>query len=459
MRARLFLSFALIALVSVLAVVLVVRWNTANEIQVFMFRGGMVGLDTLANQLEDYYADNQGWVGVDQLFSSLGHGMGFRKGQSGMGSGMMAGMSIHLQLADANGVLVLDNLYPDATGKLTASDLAKAIPLQVQGKTVGYLLAEGGMTFNTADQFNLLNRLNRAALTAALIAIVLSLFLAFFLSYRLLKPVKALTLAATNLANGDLSQRVDIKGKDELATLGNAFNQMAISLQHSEGSRQAMTADIAHELRTPLAVQRAQIEAMQDGIFEATPENLDILLQQNLLLTRLVNDLSILALTDAGELQLEYTQSDPQVLVQKVIDQYTAQAIANQVKIEFLTQGDCQPILVDPQRIEQILGNLVSNALRYTPQNSPITIALDCSRKGIKLEVRDRGPGIPTEVLPYVFDRFYKADRSRTRSEGGSGLGLAIASRLAEMHGGTLTAANHPDGGAVFTLTLPNTRQ
>jgi signal transduction histidine kinase len=457
MRVRIFLSFVLIALVSVLAVVLVVRWNTANEIQVFMFRGGMVGLDTLANQLEDYYATNQSWSGVDQIFTSLGHGMGLRKGQSGIGSGMMAGMSMHLQLADANGILVLDNLNPDASGNFNETDLSNAIALRVKGKTIGYLLAEGGMTFNRADQFNLLNRLNRAALTAALIAVILSLFLAFFLSYRLLKPVKALTLAATNLANGDLSQRVDVNGKDELATLGNAFNQMAGSLQHSEGSRQAMTADIAHELRTPLAVQRAQIEAMQDGIFEASPENLDILLQQNLLLTRLVNDLSILALTDAGQLHLEYTLTDPQILVQKVIDQYSAQAMGNQVKIEFISKGACQPILVDSQRIEQILGNLVSNALRYAPQNSAINISLDCTTKDLRLEVRDEGPGIPDEALPYVFDRFYKADRSRTRTEGGSGLGLAIASRLAEMHGGTITAANHPGGGAVFTLFLPRT--
>lgn len=457
MRVRLFLSFALIALVSVLAVVLVVRWNTANEIQVFMFRGGMVGADVLVNQLEDYYADNQSWVGVDQLFSSLGHGTGLRRGQSGMGSGMMAGMNVHLRLADANGDLVLDNLSPDASGKLAESDLTNAIALQVKGKTVGYLLAEGGMAFNRADEFNLLNRLNRAALTAALIAVVLSLFLAFFLSYRLLKPVKALTQAATNLANGDLSQRVEVKGKDELATLGNAFNQMAGSLQLSETSRQAMTADIAHELRTPLAVQRAQIEAMQDGVFEVTPENLNILLQQNLLLTRLVNDLSILALSDAGQLQLEYTLTDPQILVQKVIDLYSAQAMENQVKIDFLSTGDCQPILVDPHRVEQILGNLVSNALRYTPQNASITLSLDCATQGIKLEVHDQGPGIPTEALPYVFDRFYRADRSRARAEGGSGLGLAIASRLAEMHGGTLIAANHPQGGAVFTLFLPAT--
>jgi signal transduction histidine kinase len=265
-----------------------------------------------------------------------------------------------------------------------------------------------------------------------------------------------MTRAAHRLAQGDLSQRVLVRGKDELAELGRTFNYMADSLQRAEETRRAMTADIAHELRTPLAVQRASLEALQDGVFPLTAENLETLLEQNRLLTRLVDDLRTLALADAGQLTLERAPVDLSALVQRVVDHFQAQAAGQQVTLEFThAPAGLQPLSLDPIRIEQILTNLLSNALRYTPQGGAIRLAIRQEGSRVLLHVQDSGPGIPEEALPYIFERFYRADKSRARAEGGSGLGLAIARQLARAHGGELTAENAAEGGAVFTLRLP----
>jgi signal transduction histidine kinase len=220
-----------------------------------------------------------------------------------------------------------------------------------------------------------------------------------------------------------------------------------------------MTADIAHELRTPLSVQRAHLEAIQDGIYPASPESLQPVLEQNLLLTRLVEDLRTLALADAGQLRLEVVPVEFLGLLERIVERFQPQAKANGIDLSLIVSPALQAaglvLQVDPIRIEQILGNLFSNALRYLSQSGSIVVDVERRRKTLAIQVRDSGPGIPPEALAHIFERFYRADKSRSRSEGGSGLGLAIARQLAEAHGGALTAANAQPSGAVFTLTLP----
>jgi signal transduction histidine kinase len=458
MRLRLFLSFTLIVLVSVASFALLARQRVAGEVRAFMFRGGMTGVDELVTTLEDYYRINQSWQGVESILSMPGQGFGRGRGSGspGMGPGMAGMMDQRLRLADAQGVLVVDTSNPSPAGVLSAAELENAIPLAVDRRVVGYLLPEGGLVFSQEDESRLLNRLNRTALTAGIIAGSLSLILALLLAYQLLRPIRALTGATERLAQGELSQRVEVGGDDEIARLADTFNRMAASLQQAEQSRRAMTADIAHELRNPLAVQRANLEAIQDGIYPLRPENLEPILEQNHLLTRLVEDLRTLALADADELDLDRTQVDIVNLAKRVVDRFQPQMMTNQIHVDLSSPEKCAPISLDPGRIEQILGNLLSNAMRYTPAGGHIDIALNCSQSRIQLVVRDSGPGIPEEALPYIFERFYRADKARSRSEGGSGLGLAIARQLARAHGGTLTAENHPEGGAVFTLSIPN---
>ena len=446
MRLKLFLAFILIIVVTVSLVGVLVRWGTVNEVRAYMVRGGMLGLSDLANTLEEYYATFGSWQGAEQVMGSSRGGMG----------GMGAMMGQRLLLADPSGNILVDTRGNDTGKTLDKSQLAESVPLTVKGQVEGYVLAVGGMGLYTGNEQQLFTRLNQAVIIAGLVAVGLGLLLALLLAYTLLRPVRELTSASQKLAEGDLSQRVQVHGHDEIAALGQTFNNMADSLQQSEASRRAMTADIAHELRTPLAVQRANLEALQDGVYPLTVQNLDPVVEQNHLLTHLVEDLRTLALADAGQIELERTPSDLISLVARVVEKFQPQASTHQVSLVLSpTAETLPPISIDPIRIEQLLVNLLSNALRYTPPGGSIEVAISSLPNVIRLTVHDSGSGIPEDSLPYIFERFYRADKSRSRSEGGSGLGLAIARNLARAHGGELTAANHPSGGAVFTLVLP----
>lgn len=454
MRIRFFLAFALVALVSILSLVVLVRLTTEREVTAFMFRGGMSETIDLVTALESYYQENGSWQGAEILFSMPGgHGrIGQGYGRQGMG-GMM---NQRLILASAEGTLIYDSSNPEASGQLDEDQLREAIELKNRNQTVGYLLPEGGVAFQAGDQTILTQRLNNAARVAALIAGGVSLLLSMLLAYTLLRPVRDLTGAAQTLASGQLSHRVKVRGDDELAALGQAFNQMAESLQHAEQSRRDMTADIAHELRTPLAVQRAHLEAIQDGIYPLTLETLEPVLEQNHTLARLVEDLRTLALADAGQLTLKKTRQDLQELTRHVVERFQPQANARQVELRLeSTPAPLPEVFVDITRIEQVITNLVTNALRYTPEGGKIILNLDRRPGVVLLSIKDSGPGIPSGALPHIFERFYRAGHSRSREEGGTGIGLAIARQLAEAHEGRLEAANHPGGGALFTLWLP----
>ncbi len=446
MRLKLFLAFTLLVLVSVSLVAVIARRGAVNEVRSFMFRGGMYGLNDLATGLQNYYRNHGSWNGVQSIFTSS-------HGNPGDMGGMM---SQQLLLVDSSGVIIADTQQAQLGQKLDPQQVSNSIPIVVAGKYVGYLTAEGGMNAIVNNEQTVLQRLNRSVLLAGVISVVFGLVVSSALAYTLLRPVQALTVAAKKLAEGDLSQRVVVHGKDELADLGHTFNQMADSLQQAEEARRAMTADIAHELRTPLAVQRANLEALQDGVYPLSVENLVPVIDQNHLLTHLVEDLRTLALADAGQIELERVPTDLVSMVGRVVERFQPQAVPQQVQLVIVPPAaPLPPMLIDPIRLEQILTNLLSNALRYSPAGGQVELAIVSTQTDALVRVHDTGPGIPPEALPYIFGRFYRVEKSRARSEGGSGLGLAIARQLARAHGGDLTVTNHPSGGAQFTLILP----
>jgi signal transduction histidine kinase len=453
MRIRLIISFILIVIVAVASVALIARRQTVAAVSNFMYRGGMSGTEGLVANLEEYYRSNGSWEGVETLLQRTGHGMGMGQGQRD-NPGFI---NQRLQLADTSGNILADTREENPSGRLTIPDRNRSIALMNGRQTIGYLLPETSSQVSQLAAQGLVDRINRAAFTAAIIASGVALVVALFLSYRLLQPVRELTRAARELAAGDLSQRVPVRGDDELADLANTFNHMAASLQQAEISRRALTADIAHELRTPLAVQRAHLEAIEDGIYNLNLESLKPIEEQNYLLTRLVDDLRTLALADSGRLELVRTPTDFIALIQRVVTSLKPQMDDRQIDVKLSLDETCTPLTVDSQRIEQILNNLLDNALRYTPDGGDILIQLSVTSDFCLLAVRDSGPGIPPDELPLIFERFYRADKARTRVDGGTGLGLSIAKKIAQAHGGDLTAANHPEGGAVFTLTLPVT--
>ncbi len=449
MRLRLFLAFALVVFVAIASVLLITRQGTASEVHTFMARGGMMGLDSLASELEGYYQANGSWQGVGVLLQNA------RPGQ-GMGMMMGQGQGPWMRVADAQGSVVADNQNAPQ-GKLSSGDRQGAIELHdASGTVIGYLAAQGSA--GAASEQQLLASLAHAGWIAAGIAGGLALVLALLLSYRLLRPVGDLTRAAAKLASGDLSQRVVVRTKDEIGALGMAFNNMAASLEQANQARKAMTADIAHELRTPIAIQRAHLEALEDGVYPLTIENLQPVLEQTGSLTRLVEDLRTLALADAGELALERSPVDLPALVQRVVERFQPEAERQGIRLEVETAPQDQTLArlsLDSGRIEQIVNNLLSNALRYTPEAGVVRVCVGRQGDWAEMRVADSGPGIPAEALPRLFERFYRADKARSREAGGSGLGLAIARQLALAHGGDLTAANRPEGGAEFILRLP----
>jgi signal transduction histidine kinase len=451
MRIRLILSFVIVILVTLSSVAYFVRQETEEQVNAFIYRGGIYGAEGLVEALEDYYQEEQSWEDVDTFFQSPGRG-GVKGSGGGRGRG---GGGNELKLYDSQGVLIYDPHNPGMEGKLEEQEYPATIPLVVDGDTRGYLLAPSSQRVSLSLENDLMERLNKASINAALIAGGLSLLLAVILTVYLMRPVRALTDAAGKMAEGDLSQRVAVSGKDEIAGLGNAFNQMAVSLEGEQERRQVMTADIAHELRTPLAIQRANLEAMLDGVEPNTDQNIQVTLDQNKLLERLVTDLRTLALADAGELNLELRKTDINNLVSGIVERFQQRAKQKHVRLAAVLEESVPVVDSDPDRIEQILVNLVDNALQYSNEGNDVVLKTLYKDHSVLIVVKDSGPGISGDSLTQVFDRFYRGDNSRSRKYGGTGLGLAIARKLAEAHDGSLSAADSTDGGAMFTLRLP----
>ena len=271
---------------------------------------------------------------------------------------------------------------------------------------------------------------------------------------RMARPIASLTDAARRMSNGDLGARADVGGGTEIGTLGAAFNDMAESIQAEDRARRTLTTDVAHELRSPLANLRGYLEAIQDGVVEPDEATVASLHEETALLQRLVDDLQQLSLAEAGRLNLERLPTDLGDLVERTIAAHRA-AAAN-VGVDLLasaTPGIVHP--VDPDAIRRILNNLVANAVRHTPPGGTVEVAASAESGAVLIEVIDSGEGIAAEHLPHLFDRFYRADPSRTRSTGGSGLGLAIAQELARAHGGDLSVISTVGKGSTFRLSLP----
>jgi signal transduction histidine kinase len=305
-----------------------------------------------------------------------------------------------------------------------------------------------------------LGRVDQAVVIGGLVALLAALAVGFFVFRAITRPIDQLTRAAQQLAQGDLSARVAVDdhparlGSDELSELGTSFNLMADHLQQSEQVRRDMTADIAHELRTPLAVMRGNLEAMQDGVYPVDVEHLDPVLNQVNLLTRLVEDLRTLALAEAGQLPLTKRSTDLAALLRNTLASFESQAAAQQVVVHSEIATDLPLLAIDPDRLQQTIGILISNALRYTPSAGSITLAARSAGARVTIEVADTGSGIAPEDLPYVFDRFYRADKSRSRESGGSGLGLAIARSIVEAHGGSIAARSELGQGTTISIVL-----
>ena len=301
-----------------------------------------------------------------------------------------------------------------------------------------------------------LARVTRTAFIAGLLSFFLASFVAGIATRFLTQPLKALTDGARKLAAGERGIRLDLPpARDELRVLTLAFNGLVEGLEEQEAWRRNMVADIAHDLRTPLAVLRSEIEGMQDGVVKQDRASLERLHAEVMLLTRLVADLRTLSLVESGGISLAFEKVSVKTFLERISTGFSlrAQELGSSLELDIYPENLSTKF--DPEQMTRVLSNLIDNALRYA---SPGTIEIKARRfeEGLKLSVRDHGPGLPQEALEQVFERFYRTDRARTSRKEGSGLGLAIARAIVEAHGGRLEAENHLEGGVQFELSLPD---
>jgi two-component system OmpR family sensor kinase/two-component system sensor histidine kinase BaeS len=271
-------------------------------------------------------------------------------------------------------------------------------------------------------------------------------------------PLANIMAAADAVADGDLTTRVPERGTRDFRRMAESFNRMTEELERADQQRRNMTADVAHELRTPLHILQGNLEGILDGVYEASPEQIDSMLDETRMLSRLVDDLQTLSLAEAGQLHFRMETLDVAELLVDVRTSFSGPMEAAGIDLQVETEGDPQDLNIfgDVERLDQVLSNLLGNALRHTSTGGSILLRAAANPKGVQILVRDTGEGIPPEDLPYVFNRFWRGDKSRQRKSGtGSGLGLAIAKQFVHAHGGEITVESQPGEGTSFTIYLP----
>ncbi|MDY6873232.1 MAG: HAMP domain-containing sensor histidine kinase, partial [Chloroflexota bacterium] len=347
------------------------------------------------------------------------------------------------------GILVGDEKHP--TGSfLSADEIKAATKITYEGKTIAYLVTNNPPIVPNLQETLFIERTNKAMLYASLVAVVVAVVTGLLFTRTLLQPLSGLSAAISKMEQGELEQEVPNTSNDELGKVIEGFNQMSTALTAANARRDQMTADIAHELRSPLTVINGYLEAMQDGSLDATAERLSFIQEEVNQLNRLVSDLRTLAMADAGELEIQKDNLVIRDLLSHLNDAYRLQAVSKQINLSFVIEPEDLTIYADEGRINQILSNLLNNALRHTPPGGSITVNAAVETGNPVITVSDTGEGIPATDLPLLFDRFYRADPSRQASEGESGLGLSIVKALVEAHDGEITVSSRMGSGTIF---------
>jgi two-component system, OmpR family, sensor histidine kinase BaeS len=354
---------------------------------------------------------------------------------------------VGIQIRDASGHVAESS---PGFGDLTGPEASE--PVIVRGQRIGVAQVRfTGAGLGGADSA-LRTALMQAIAGAAGLAALLALLTGLAVARRITRPIARLIAVTRSMAGGDRASRAgDVRGLGELRALAAAFDQMADTLDREDQIRRDMVADVAHELRTPIAVLQAGHEALLDGVAEPTPEELSSLRDEVLRLARMVGDLQTLAAADAAALHLARRRCDLAGIAAAAADSLARRFEA--AAIDLHRQLSPVPVLADPHWLHQVVTNLLTNALKFTPAGGRVTISTRQAGPDAVLEVADTGIGIPAEDLPRVFDRFWRGQRAGQTS--GSGIGLAIAAELARAHGGELTAASTEGRGTTMTLTLP----
>lgn len=470
---RLTLAFTLITLVTLGVVAVLANMRAGEAFRFYLSYRDPWRYEPLVQALALYYKSQGSWQGVEVLLERWQEVETILQQMPGMSQpmvGRMRGMTfpvgsrVQLVLTDANGRVLYDRMRRHPGRQLTPDEAAAAIDIEVGNKVVGRLVVAlpiGSAILGPIEQ-RFFDRLRQVLLAGAVLAGVLGVLLGVAFSRTLSAPLQRLAVAARAVANRDFSQRVEIGGSAEIAEVSRAFNEMAAALEQAEQLRKNLMADVAHELRTPLSVLQGNLQAILDDVYPLDKAEIARLYDQTRLLSRLVDDLRELALADAGQLHMNLQPTDIRKVLRDTVAHLTPAAEAQEVKLTVRVPDELPLVQADSDRIAQVLHNLLVNALRYTHAGGSITVSAAATDEGVQVAVADTGEGIAPEDLPFVFERFWRADPSRTRSEhwpGGSGLGLSIAQSLVKAHGGRIWAESVLGKGSIFYFTLPLARE
>lgn len=447
---KLGLSFAIVILVSVALVYFFTATGITTEFAAFSEQNKQQIARQVCSLLGEYRARTGNWIGVNQLLSSqqavlIGGKLIVRRTFLIPGS---------FSLANEQGAVFISTEQDQVGITLSPSQMDEGIPIEANNARVGTLLLYNVGTALAPAEEEFLASAKRSALLGGAIAFALALLLSVLLISEVLSPLRVLTRATEQIARGDLTQRVKLKARDEFGQLGDSFNRMIKNLRHSEEIRRSMTADIAHELRTPVTIIQGNLEAILDEIYEPTTDTIAPIYEETLRLGQLIDDLRDISLAEAKELQLNIEPIEVVASIKQLVETISASLDQGpQIRVE--ANSTIPQVPVDLKRFQQVLVNLLTNALRFTPQQGTIHIQVLRKDQEVEVRVADSGPGISPEEIPHLFERFYRGDQARSRGQGGSGLGLAISKQLIEAHGGRIWAENDPSGGAIFVIRLP----
>ncbi len=440
---KMVLAFLGLALVSIVLIVLLARWNTGTEFSRFVSdRWGTEMGETLA----DYYQLNGSWEGVEKSFTAYNN-----EG----GPGNDPNHAPPFTLTNEYGQVISAGPGYRVGEQIRPPELKQGIPVEVDGERVGTLIM-GRLPFErNPREEEFIQRTSLMLVYSALGASVVALLIGIFLSRTLTRPIRELTEATHAVAGGNLGLQVSVHSNDEMGELAESFNKMSSDLARSANARKQMTADIAHELRTPLSLIIGHAEAVHDGVLPPSKENFEIIREEALRLEHLVDDLRTLSLADAGELRINLQAVSPQNLLNDIQAIYQHIAGQKHVKITLETPSELPMLNIDPGRMTQVLTNIIDNALQHTPEGGQINLSAKSLQDSVELSIKDSGPGIEGEDVNRIFSRFYRTDEARNRDDGGSGLGLAIAKSIVKAHNGQIWAESTPGKGLAVRIKLP----
>ncbi|AWF79893.1 two-component sensor histidine kinase [Microbulbifer sp. A4B17] len=353
-------------------------------------------------------------------------------------------------------LVLLDKEKRSVIGYYSGSENIAMQPLVVNGETVGYLAINPLPVLDDDLAVGFVKEQSRTFALISIATFILALAIALPLAWQLVRPIRKLTEATSQLTSGNFKTRIDIEQRDELGQLSADFNRLAATLEANEHARNRWMADISHELRTPLAVLKGQIEAIQDGVRSASPENLRILHSKIQQLSRLIDDLYELSLSDAGA--LSYCKSDISLVkvLRGVIEDFEIPFDQKNIHLSSdLQLSEDKLVYADEARLNQLFSNLLTNSLRYTDSDGQLKIAARCEARTAIITLADSAPGVASADIPHLFERLYRADSSRSRETGGAGLGLSICQNIVTAHEGSISATPSTMGGLEISIFLP----